>query len=469
MADLKAIERYGNNGQGSAQQMNQDLQQIATNPDYVNQAIQRTQNVMANRQKDGMDTSVQQNYLNTLMSAQQRFQQQAPQYNVQQNPFESFLKQQSDSYYTNQQAQLDMMRQSTINDLEKAYHDAISSGQISIRDAEKQFSQQAEQINQEAYLDSQRTNLNAESRGIQNSQQMLGMQASDDARKNSLINSNVNERDSRINDIQDRINAISQQKSLDIANANAQYQAGLLGARSQADMMYAQNMYDFGSQNYFVNKDQTFQRDMQNQQFAFQNADREDQQSFQKGMFDKETTRMFDMAKTQHGYDLDKIAVQLQNEMKLMAQQNRYSSAQQAQSHANSMALASAKATQAMNKIAYEKEMALQEAERMLNPNSREYKIAQGQINMETEMKMKAQAEQAMFEAKFDKYTNPKNIPAKEVPQNNWLKNNWTSGGWAGAIYNQPAKENETKAKTSAYDRYIKDQNAFFKQYGIEK
>lgn len=244
-----------------------------------------------------------------------------------------FLTQGANAQYSGAQAQLGQARDSQISELQKAYADAVASGEMSIREAEALFQENKGNIERQAYSDSERTALMAEDRGIANSQQMMGMVAGDNARTNSLINQNMTERDKRIADVKDRINALTKQKDLDIANANSTYNYSLANSRSQMASNLTNQMFQMGYDDYNKRSDQRFQlgqMDLQNQ-YAMQ------QMAEQFGFQEK-------MAGVQHGYDLEKMGVQQKYSLEQMAQaygydlskmsvQQQYQLAQMAQQH----------------------------------------------------------------------------------------------------------------------------------------
>lgn len=156
-----------------------------------------------------------------------------------------------DNSLASQKAFIDASVANQINSLKKAYADAVAQGEISQNEAEKQFQSNVQEIQDSAYLDAQATNIAAEARGIGNSQQMLGMMAGDNARKNRNMQSARSDRDSRLNDIQSRLDAITLQKDLDVTNAQTQgdlqYQQAMTGLQSQLmnnNMMLDQTAYN---------------------------------------------------------------------------------------------------------------------------------------------------------------------------------------------------------------------------------
>lgn len=175
--------------------------------------------------------------------------------NTSMNDMMNALATMSGAYMQQQQSMLEATRQNQLANLQKAYSDAVASGKMSIRDAEDQYVQQLDAINQAAYQDAERTKLYGQNMGISNSQQMVGLMQGDNARKNSLLNQNMTVRDKRINDIRDRINAITTQRDLDVANVNAQYDAGLQQAAGTAMMNMGNNAFGLMQNDYTANRE----------------------------------------------------------------------------------------------------------------------------------------------------------------------------------------------------------------------
>jgi hypothetical protein len=175
------------------------------------------------------------------------------------NAIKGMLKKSSESYFDGQKAMLGASRDTQINQLKKAYDEAVRQGNLSITDANRQFEEQVEQINQNAYKDSQVTQLVSNRMGIQNSQQMVGLMAGDNARKNSLTRDSMSDRDYRVNQLKDRINSLGLKKDLDIQTANTMYDAGIQQARSQADMMYTDKWANIQHEDYTARRNYGFE------------------------------------------------------------------------------------------------------------------------------------------------------------------------------------------------------------------
>lgn len=205
-----------------------------------------------------------------------------------------------------QQAMIEQNVQNAIADLERAYSEAVMQGELSRQEAEQQFQANADAIRQQAYLDAQQTNLSANSLGIQNSQQMLGFQAGDNARRNANMTTARTARDSRINEIKTRINNITNQKNIDTANVRAQ--GALQAQQTQAGLFgdYLQGMQGLQGMEY--------------DQFN-QNQRQIDGQNFQREMAEQERQARLEELAASHGYRLEELSQQQIYALEQMAQQ----------------------------------------------------------------------------------------------------------------------------------------------------
>jgi len=234
---------------------------------------------------------------------------------------QGYLQDMSDAYLKNQQAALESNLTAVISELQAAYQQAVADGQISVRDAEAQFEEQVKQIEQQAYLDAERTALYAQEMGIQNSQQMVGLMQGDMARKQSLMQESMTERDRRINDIKDRMNAIKSQKDISIARAKADYRTGLLGAQSEAQLMRSQNMFDLMRDEYAANREQRFaQENLRLQQdYNLEIIEKEFQKNLE--LATHNSALAIERMNVQHGLDLETMAQALKDDIAKMAYQ----------------------------------------------------------------------------------------------------------------------------------------------------
>ena len=211
------------------------------------------------------------------------------------NDMMNMLGMMSGAYMQQQQGMLEAARQNQLTNLQKAYSDAVAQGRMSVRDAEQQFNEQSQSINQTAYQDAERTKLYGQDMGISNSQQMMGLMQGDNARKNNLINQNMTMRDRRINDIRDRVNAITTQRDLDVANINTQYDAGMQQAMGTAMSNMTNNMFNVMQGDYTANR---------NHQRALELNDIEYEQA--KEMMDVKQRQTLELVEKEHGYAVAK-------------------------------------------------------------------------------------------------------------------------------------------------------------------
>jgi hypothetical protein len=190
--------------------------------------------------------------------------------------------------------------------------------------------------------------------GIQNSQQQIGLMQTDQARNASLINKNTSERDRRINDIKDRISAITKQKDLDLANVQSEHDSGVIQAKAEADNNYASNMFGVAKDTYNFNNSL---KQMQEQ-----------------------SRLQIEQMNIQHGLDLDKMKVDLENSMALEAKKYGYQSALQSQAAKQQQQAAIAKATAEMQAEQKAYESARQRELAKYTPGTPEYQIKEGQL-----------------------------------------------------------------------------------------
>lgn len=273
-------------------------EQVQQSPQLLAQEMQRAQQVIAHRASQGLDISAQEKYLASL-GGQKGSNMLVPEKGVQHNLIDA------SNYQVQQQtAMLELQKQQALKEVEMAFNQAVSDGEMSVREAEKAFAEQKKQIEQQAYQDAQVTNLTAQNRGIQNSMQLLGLQAGDNARNNSLKSQALTERDARILDIQDRIKQLNLQRGLEVSGINSQYQQGVIGAQAEANQQLNQQLFDWNSSVYQMDRQEKFE-------------------------FEK-------MAK-QHGYDLSMLSEQQRYNLETMAKQYGYDVAMQNLSHSQAV------------------------------------------------------------------------------------------------------------------------------------
>lgn len=271
---------------------------------------------------------------------------------------DNYAKQQADSQVSSATAQLDAKLASDTAALKQAYEQAVADGNISVRDAEAQFQEQKALLEKQAYQDSQRTGLYGQEMGIQNSQQQIGLMQGDQARNASLVNKNVSERDRRINDVKDRISAITKQKDLDLARVQSEHDSGIIQAKSEANANYSNNMMGVYKDTYNYNNSLK--------------------------QLQEQSRLQIEQMNVQHGLDLDTMAKQLENSIALEQKKYGLQSALQSQAAKQAQQSAIAKATAEMQaeQQAYERDRQRALA-KYTDANSPEFKIWDAQRQAE--------------------------------------------------------------------------------------
>src|SRR6185312_9424511 len=237
---------------------------------------------------------------------------------------EQMLRQGADATYGSQKAILDATLNQQLTDLQMALEEAVANGEMSIREAHAAFEENKKNIEKQAYQDSEMTQLHSQSRGIQNSQQMLGLMQGDNARRDSLINTNVTERDRRVADVKDRLNMIKNQSKLQMASASAQHGYGLAGARGQADAQMYQNMFNMNFDDYKMNREQQFALDKGQLDHVNNKQLQAQQQAYTLENMNLQQRYTLEQFATQHGYKLGEMSVEQTYRLAQMAQQNGY-------------------------------------------------------------------------------------------------------------------------------------------------
>lgn len=365
--------------------------------------------------------------------------QQAPQQQVQQpsNPmidqytqesndalsqYKDFLRSSSDAYYSNQQAMLEQQKAEKLSQLQKALNEAQAKGEISQQEAQRQLEREKEAINQGAYLNSQATELSAESRGIGNSQQLLAMQQGDKRHAEGLRSDARTQRDERINTIKDRLAQIENAYNLDVSTTNSAYNTGLQQARAQADMQFNQGMTNMNMQQYknALQMKNNLTMEEQRQLNALERM--EQQQTYTQDNINLQHNLRLDQMKTQQGYDLEKIDIQFDNQLDAMAKQYGYDLKKIGQQNANRLAQIK---EQKNAQIEAQEKAYEQERQRVkdsyLNPSSDEYKIRMAQIEASEQEALNKYHQQALYESLNTVFNSEEyiNSPAYDV----WMEN----------------------------------------------
>ena len=236
----------------------------------------------------------------------------------------AMLKDSSDASFDAQKSQLDATLSNQLAQLEQSFLEAVQAGEMSVNEAKEQFESQKKQLEQAAYQQSQQTKAYGNEMGIAQSQQMVGLQQGDNARVNDMNNSNLSDRDKRLNDIKDRINMITQQKGLEASRATAEHGYGVAGARAQSDAGYMNSIAGLMGQDYMAK--QGFDHDFAMQDRQFSQADKTldktmgHDKDMQGDRFQQEE-KMFDLS-SKHSEKI--LGKQLDNDLLKMATANGY-------------------------------------------------------------------------------------------------------------------------------------------------
>lgn len=228
-------------------------------------------------------------------------------------------------------AQLGLARDNALAQLEMNLQKAINQGQLSIKEAEAQFAQAKDQIDQQAYRDAELTNLTSHDRGIQNSAQMVGLMQGDQFRRQGLISDAVTARDQQINAINNQLEQMKYETGVNKGMAQSQYDYGI--AQAQADLLAKQygtmgemQMSEFqrlaGETNNFnqARLAQQYQLEqMAKQQGYTQDNMKLDQKFSLEKLSVQQRYTLEQMAKS-FGYDLQKMSVDQQYKLAQMAQ-----------------------------------------------------------------------------------------------------------------------------------------------------
>jgi len=163
---------------------------------------------------------------------------------------EDLIIEQELAYIEQQQALLAMERDRQIAELEMIYERQVAEGKLSVREAEEAFEAEKKQIQQDYYESVQRLNIYAQNMGIANSQQMIGLMQGDAYRKEQLISDARSKYNKRVADIRDRINSLMNERDIGIANANAQYNAGVINASAEARLNSSNQLFNLYQTEY---------------------------------------------------------------------------------------------------------------------------------------------------------------------------------------------------------------------------
>lgn len=289
---------------------------------------------------------------NGLMSIQDYMNKAQANSQTQMQALQQFLQNSANAQITGQQAQLGMAKDQALAQLEANLQKAINQGQLSIKEAEAQFASAKKQIDEQAYRDSEITNLTAHDRGIQNSAQMLGLMQGDQYRQQSLISDAMTTRDQQINAINNQLEQMKYETGVNKSLAQSQYDYGLAGA--SADIlakMYAQmGEMGYGEMQRLADREYGLQQmqfqqgfDLQklSQQQLYQMQQMAQQQNYNTVNMEREQKYALDKMSVQQKYQLEQMAQAFGYDLQKMSVDQQYRLAQMAQSFGYDFALQS--------------------------------------------------------------------------------------------------------------------------------
>lgn len=414
----------------------------------------------------------------TLQSMQQQQQMVQNEAQNQLQALSRYLQQSAQMQFTSQAAMLAQQRDAQIAQLEQAYADAVREGEMSIREAQEAFEAQKSEIEKQAYLQSQQTQLMAQDLGIQNSQQLLGHVSADNQVINSMINQHMTTRDKRIADIKDRIRRLKNKKNLDAIMAQKEFGTNLIRAYSDI----SGKMYDQQFQMQYDNLNRSREEDFAINQLGFQHKmdlEKMDKQNllelgrlaYQHGldlekMNKEQVMQLATMAKEQ-GYKIDLMRLEDQLTRGQMALQQKYTLEQLAkefgydvsmenlqfgnqlklsqQELENQVRLMQEEIKTRQQAELREYELAAQRELAKYTPGTREYQIREAQLQEERRKLLAEMATETQFDAISKQILNGVTEKPKK-PKKEW----WQSQ----KSYEKELKEYNEKMK--AYKRYLK-------------
>lgn len=245
------------------------------------------------------------------------------------------LQQNANTQLQSAEANYAKIRDEQIAGIQAELDQAVADGKLSVQEAETQFENQKEAIYAQNYLDSEYSKAQAQQRGIQNSQQFMGMEQTRQANTTSLLNSNMTERDSKIFQINTRLSQLSGDALRNINLARTGYNYNVAGAEADINSQMFQNQFNMSAEEYNRLQNLQGQLDMtglqqkyteQNlatqQQYTQQNMALEQQYALQQ-MSQQQKYTLEQMAK-QYGYDINKMSIQQKYTLAQMAEQYGY-------------------------------------------------------------------------------------------------------------------------------------------------
>lgn len=314
-------------------------------------------------------------------------------------------------YLDMQVAEAGSNRDAQIAELEATLSKAIQDGQMSVLEAKEAFETQKKAIEQAAYTDAEQSQVQMQNMGVQNSQQAMGMMASDQSRKQSLVNDNIKNRDNRVLQINERIKGLTSDANIQKNKINADYDTNILRAQGESAYNTSNAIAGVQQEDYFTNKAQDFEKWMQedsqsftsdenDEQRDFTTSEREDSQEFQSE--ESKTQREWqsteanlerDHAVKMQGnefvHDKQMTAINFKNNLTAMSKQAGYNLELEDKRSKNSIAEYESKLDSEYSMILKEKSNELIAANNKYNnKNSLEYKAEVGRINADTKQQL---------------------------------------------------------------------------------
>lgn len=406
----------------------------------------------------------------------------------------SQLESEYNAKFKSNKAQLDSAKANQIAALQKAYQDAVTQGSLSVREAETAFQEQVKSIEQQSYQDAEETKIYSAQQGIQNSNQALGLQASDNARSMTLKNQNQTTRDKRVADIADRIKNLTNQRDLDVANTNQQYDLTVAQLRADRDSNLANQKFSLDRDDYVNERDYLNQVSLMDRSnvFDLQKMDLANKydlnkmsvangydlnkmsvnqsytqdnmklaQSFDLEKLSAQQKNTLEQMATAYGYDLGKMDKNQQYQLDQMAKAYGYDMQKMSVAQGydmqkigaqNSAAMQQLQARYAMESKQVEDEynVAVQRELAKYTPGTPEHYIAKQALEADKQSKLSDLQAKLQFEAQTSSVLKNPNLDVTgniKLPQKDW----WQKITGQGL---SEAQVNEYNAKLQAYQRY---------------
>lgn len=321
-------------------------------------------------------------------------------------------------------------RDAAIAELEATLNKAVADGQMSVLEAKEAFEAQKKNIDQVAYQDSEQSQVQMQNMGIQNSQQGMGMMASDQARKQSLVNDNIKNRDNRILQISERIKSLTTDANIQKNKINADYNTNVLRAQGEAAYNTSNAIAGIQQEDYFANKSQDFQKWLQDdsQDFTagenqadrdFQSAEAETEREWRSTEAGLERDHAITMQNNEFVHDKTMTAIKFKNDLTAMEKQAGYNLELEDARSENAIAEYSAKADKEYDMITKEKSDELLALNRKYtDKNSLEYKTEEARIKSELKTALDATMQNTVGQAMVEMVLNkPEGLSTQEFTE----------------------------------------------------